>query len=151
MCLFVHCLSSKSPHHKNIHLNTHNWGFHRFVYNLGNTKRSLVCPVSSCILQNYRLISHSKYWHWCNPPVYSDFPGFTCTCMYVCAYMWITLQYNFIIFVLACVPTATIGILNGFNAIGTPFITTHFPSILLPLQPVIYPPFLSFCYFKNVM
>ena len=150
MCLLVHCLSSKSPHHKNIYLNTHNCGFHRFICNLGNMKRCLVCPVSSCILQNYRLISHSKYWHWYNPPILFRLPWFYLyLCVCVCTYVN-CVQYNFIIFVLSYVPTTTIEILNGFNATGTPFITTCFPSILLPLQPVIYLPFLKF-YFKNIM
>ena len=53
------------------------------------------------------------------------FPWFY-LCLYVCVCIYVNyIQYNFIIFVLACVPTSTTGILDGFNAIGTPFITTH--------------------------
>lgn len=149
ICVYLFIVYHLNPLITRIYISIpYNWGFHRFVYNLGNTKRSLVCPVFLCILQNYRLISHLKY---SDTDAIHQFIQISlvllvlvCMCAHICE-LHSSQFYHF------CVGLCTYRHnrdIEWFQCHRDPFITTHFPSILLPLQPVIYPPFLSFVILK---
>lgn len=70
------------------------WDNCRLTCNCKKQYRELMCILqflpNSSICKSIICISKPIYWYWYNPPIFSEFPNFTCIhlCVYVCLVLY---------------------------------------------------------------